>query len=66
MREDFAELGIAAATVWSSPRSVDIAGSSAADTDIPKRLTGSTDRFWAYVNAATEPAMRNDAIHAST
>ena len=57
---------MAAAIAFSSPRRLDIAGSSAAETDMPNRLTGSTDRFWAYVNAATEPAMRNDAIHAST
>jgi hypothetical protein len=33
---------------------------------MPNRLTGSTDKFCAYVRAATEPATRNDAIHAST
>jgi hypothetical protein len=43
-----------------------MAGSSAADTPYRKRLTGSADRFCAYVSAATDPEMqerRNPRIY---
>src|SRR6266567_2660632 len=35
--------------------SPDISGSSAADTDIPKRLTGSVYNSWALANPVTAP-----------
>jgi hypothetical protein len=43
-----------------------MAGSSAAATDMPKRLTGSVYKTWAYEIAATAPVGRRLAITVST
>src|SRR5262249_42673341 len=56
----------AAAISWSDPSALDIAGSSAAETDIPKRLTGKRDRVCAVLKAANEPVERKLARKAST
>src|SRR6266540_2013293 len=44
----------------------DMAGSSAAEIDMPKRLTGRVYRLWAYVSALTAPVGRKLANMAST
>src|SRR6185369_10144114 len=48
------------------PSVPDIAGSSAAETDIPNRLTGNVYRLCAYVNAATACELISPASIAST
>ena len=54
-RPESRRLRIASAPVASSSMAPDIAGNSAAETETPKRLTGSVYRTWAFMRPVTAP-----------
>jgi len=54
-RPSFSRAWSVEATSSPTPTIPDIAGSSAAETAMPKRLTGNSARFCAYPSSATEP-----------
>src|SRR5207248_9131180 len=55
-----------AAISCSLPRALDMAGNSATEIDIPKRLTGNRYNVCPYVSSANEPSGRKLARNAST